>query len=216
MPNWVYNSLTITGDKEQINKLKEQVGKSFTVPFEKFDFETREYSVVYTTHDNPVFAFWNIIAPTDLEEYPKQPPRLRDASANSILKNLGASNDWYNWNLRNWGTKWDVANDSTIGTDINNPDNLVYLFDTAWSPPVDAIQKLSEQYPELEMEMRYEEEQGWGGELLFNDGGYSVIKEWDIPSSHADYMEHDMVDSCLCAHEDDPDDWYDDCPRNSE
>jgi hypothetical protein len=37
MPNWVYNSLTIEGNPDSVNKLKEQVGKSFTLAQENQD-----------------------------------------------------------------------------------------------------------------------------------------------------------------------------------
>jgi hypothetical protein len=41
-----------------------------------------------------------------------------------------------------------------------------------------------------------------------------VAKEWGIPDSHADNEERDRP--CVCEWEpDDPDYWYDDCPRET-
>ena len=40
--------------------------------------------------------------------------------------------DWYNWSIHNWGTKWDACN-SHIESD--DEDYIFITFDTAWSPP---------------------------------------------------------------------------------
>jgi hypothetical protein len=49
--------------------------------------------------------------------------------------------DWYSWNLANWGTKWDVELEVLERPDANT---LVAAFDSAWSPPIEAYQKLEE------------------------------------------------------------------------
>jgi hypothetical protein len=58
------------------------------------------------------------------------------------LKYFG-SKDWYDWNVSNWGTKWDVGGQGN--SDIR-PDGLMLhtTFDSAWSPPVNAYVKLEE------------------------------------------------------------------------
>jgi hypothetical protein len=78
MPNWVYNSLTIEGNPDSVNKLKEQVGKSFTLAQENQDmgdissngFPTK---IVQVNYANPIFAFHNIYSYKDAgitdEEY---------------------------------------------------------------------------------------------------------------------------------------------------
>jgi len=68
-----------------------------------------------------------------------------------------------------------------------------------------------EQFPELEFEIRWEEEQGFGAELSGSDGTLEVTSEWDIPDSHADYEKKGDLDSCECARSDDPHEWYEDC-----
>jgi hypothetical protein len=50
--------------------------------------------------------------------------------------------NWYNWNIDNWGTKWDVGRDGDVG-DVN--DTMISLnFDSAWSPPIAGYEKLEE------------------------------------------------------------------------
>lgn len=47
---------------------------------------------------------------------------------------------WYEWSIENWGTKWDVCD---IGGDTEI-DNFNIYFNTAWSPPLVAYEKLKE------------------------------------------------------------------------
>ena len=47
---------------------------------------------------------------------------------------------WYNWNVENWGTKWEVTYVHFARVDDNT---LQLTFDTAWSPPVSFYEWLS-------------------------------------------------------------------------
>jgi hypothetical protein len=58
------------------------------------------------------------------------------------LKYFG-SKDWYDWNVSNWGTKWDVGEQGC--SDIRPDGRMLHTyFDSAWSPPVNAYAKLEE------------------------------------------------------------------------
>jgi hypothetical protein len=153
MPNWVNNELIITAEPEVINKIVAQV----SAPFERryydhFKDETR------TERIEKPFSFWNIVKPTDLEAY-------EDAKG----KSQDGPDHWYQWNIRNWGTKWDV-NDVYGGTIRDDGKTISYAFDTAWSPPVDAIDKLANQYPSAQLTLNWTEEQGFGGTIEWEDG----------------------------------------------
>lgn len=44
--------------------------------------------------------------------------------------------NWYDWHISNWGTKWDVGGD---GYDVDISDDgrvMTVNFDSAWSPPI--------------------------------------------------------------------------------
>jgi len=205
MPNWVYNHLTIEGSEEEIAKVKAQLGK----PIQKRYAEDKEV----TNYSNPIISFWNIIAPPDdkLDEY-----FGTHGYANGEKQGQTEYN-WYNFNNTKWGTKWDIAvRDSEEYSDTSLEEEhatvLRYRFNTAWSPPLPAIEELSLQYPKLEITLEYEEEQGWGGEILWTEEGSSIIREYDIPNSHKDYADRDEVDNCVCQREEDEDEWYSDCP----
>lgn len=45
------------------------------------------------------------------------------------------SDDWYDWCVSHWGTKWDLW-DVEVTTHVNGDSkSVVYRFDSAWSPP---------------------------------------------------------------------------------
>ena len=205
MPNWVFNGLTIEGNPEQADKLVKQMNTPFVDSIKAdgdlaFSIEERKYS-------NPIFSFRNIIAPTDLETYHKQP----DFSSDKPY----SGNDWYSFNNREWGTKWDVAvpdennyTDTTIQEEMNGENKVVYYtFDTAWAPPTPAIEKLSEQYPDLLMTLNYREEGGWGGEVEYLKGEMISESEYNnkCEECNYEYEDDEIVDEC--------EDCYTVCPK---
>lgn len=223
MPNWVYNTVAISGDRPTLDALKAQLNQPVTkyYPEHKFDNDTKEHTLVPSVqhYSNPVFSFWNVIAPTDLDTYFGQHtfepvPEGTDILA-KIRNDFATKSDWYNWNVRNWGTKWDIAvedNEKFAETELeDNGDSLLYRFSTAWSPVFEVFDVLSSQYPTLDFDYEYEEEQGWGGNAVYHNGEMITHSQYDIPSSHADYVERNR--ECSCEVEGDyPQFWYEDCP----
>ena len=226
MPNWVYNNLTVTGTRSELDAVAEQMNASYTRAYNATVFDEREGKLVLrhevvTEHD-PVFSFWNIISPDPsiMDEYSAvhRAEGTRTGWLPDLLTIAGSplaevpdgpiSNHWYDWNVRNWGTKWDAGD---VSSERHADDHLTYNFSTAWSPPVEAITTLSKQHPTVSFTLESEEEQGWGVELEFRNGEQTVLREWDIPDSHAEHEEHDRP--CVCEFEDDQQYWYDDCPR---
>jgi rubredoxin len=182
MPNWVTNHVTITGEESLVKEVGERLRAH--VPH----------------HEEPaVLSFWNIIKPdaTIVEDY------------NSACDQVGMMNrnNWYNWNLRNWGCKWD-ANGPAMD---ELPGQLRYTFDTAWSPPTQAMESLAEQYPDLTIRVRFIEEQGWGGEMIGSGTDWEELDSWDIPETHAEDVK--IYDECRQCEAQDEEYMYDDCPK---
>jgi len=120
--------------------------------------------------------------------------------------------NWYNFNVREWGTKWDARDVDLLEDDETY---LHYKFDTAWSPPNEVIAKLAEQNPNLNLTLEYREEQGWGGEITFTGSSVEVVKEWDVPETHAEEIEANNGDCWKCENFDgNYSDLYQDCPEN--
>ena len=61
---------------------------------------------------------------------------------------------WWDWRVQNWGTKWNSYDCEVIEMD---DDQVEYTFSTAWSPPEGVIEKLREQYPDIQVTAFYDE-----------------------------------------------------------
>jgi hypothetical protein len=201
MPNWVYNGLTIEGSPDQVKSLMAQMNKPFKQMHDSWNSETMQMEKKVTLYSEPIFAFHNIYNYMDAgiteEAYLSQPAHNPDMK--EWFKFEGS--DWYNFNVREWGTKWDVAKSAegyadTYMEDSANGENHVvfYNFNTAWSRPMSALIKLSLQYPNLLMTLSYEEETGWGGELELLNG--VVISESEYENQCRDCDATDQMEYC--------------------
>jgi len=209
MPNWVDNSVSVSGSEKDIEAF---VAKATAVhPCVEADGG----EVAMTTE--PEFSFWNFVRPPqeaiDSGEY-------FGTHGYQDGKTVGHTpNNWYEWNNREWNTKWDACD---VNLDVQDGGKSVWIgFQTAWSIPVPVFEAMVKQHPELEFEMRSQEEQGWGAEYTSSDGEEdgeerSLIEtsSWDIPESHQDWVDLGDPEGCVCEWSDE-DDWYDDCPRES-
>ncbi len=64
-----------------------------------------------------------------------------EAQVKSNLEKHGYAN-WYDWNVANWGTKWDISSDDGLMQRLSE-NTLDASFDSAWSPPTSAYEKLA-------------------------------------------------------------------------
>jgi hypothetical protein len=64
-----------------------------------------------------------------------------EAQQAANVEKYGYAN-WYDHNVNEWGTKWDVSADGNPAQDIEG--GLMLGFDSAWSPPIAAYEKLTE------------------------------------------------------------------------
>lgn len=195
MPNWVYNGLTIEGNPEQVEKLVEQMNRPFVDSI--ISNGDLAYQVKQTKYVNPIFSFRNIIGPTDLEAYKAQP------WTGDMENRVEHPDSWYNWNIRNWGVKWDVAvsiddqyPDTYMEGPVENGENKVvyYNFNTPWGIADKALTNLSSQYPSLLFTLSYEEETGWGGELEILRG--VIISQSEYENKCRDCDTEDQMEYC--------------------
>ena len=102
--------------------------------------------------------------------YP-MPKKLEDTEA--ILE---SGQGWYSWRVNNWGTKWDVDCHYYDVREYDGNSTVITLsFNSAWSPPRVAFEKLMEQYPEISVDHYYFEP---GCDYVgYNDTDYSP---WEI------------------------------------
>jgi len=198
MPNWVFNHLTVKGDSKDVDVVKAQLNSPFSKEHTSWNPKTQTLDKSTTTYSNPVFAFWNIVRPDDLYTYAQQ------SDPNADPKVPWSGDNWYDWNIRNWGCKWDVGisdDNEFLDTSMDElkDGGVQYNFDTAWSPPSEAIEKLSTQHPNLTFKLYYEEEQGWGAEVEYINGEGKVILEYDDRCHECSEINSmDYCDDCGC------------------
>ena len=79
--------------------------------------------------------------------------------------------NWYDWCVNNWGTKWDIA-EAYIGNDADE-DEIDFSFETAWAPPVEAFRHWAEQDGRINYRLYYfEEGMGFVGEAQYESEGF--------------------------------------------
>ena len=78
--------------------------------------------------------------------------------------------NWYNWHIANWGTKWDLSSDTYFNS-LMEEKELEYQFNTAWGPPINWLATVSEMYPLLTFSLKYAESGcNFAGLLKIKDG----------------------------------------------
>lgn len=101
-------------------------------------------------------AVWAARGPSGenfFEVWAPMPPEIRDGSGLEACR----------WGDRNWGTKWgayhtaqsDLTLEGAHGDEVEVTHDI--HFDTAWAPPCEAVQKLSQLHPKWELELAYSE-----------------------------------------------------------
>ena len=99
------------------------------------------------------------------------------------VEELGYGN-WYDYCVGEWGTKWDVGQDGA--TDVHPDGKMLHTyFDSAWSPPIQAYEKLTEL--------------GFTVGAMYYEGGMSYAGVWE--DGNDDYYDlggmksHDVADT---------------------
>ena len=109
MPNWCNNTITLTGPKEKITAIYAKAKE-----------------------DNAL-----------LQQLKPMPEALEGTTSPSPTEGkvqplVDGFDNWYDWRVQNWGSKWDVDADnlelSEDGTTIEG------WFDSAWAPPIHAYE----------------------------------------------------------------------------
>lgn len=148
MPNWCSNKLYIYG--ENLENFKKTV-RGFPAEYAKSEVELRiSGSKKPEEVQLAEFSFHAVVPIPD-----------------DILA-AGYSQSGYNWQIGHWGTKWDVGEFNLVEPSSME---LIYHFDTAWSPPVEWVKKASAQMPQYIFSLAFHEESdAFAGKLKFQNG----------------------------------------------
>lgn len=124
------------------------------------------------------------------------------------LRSSSTGDNWYASNIENWGTKWDACDDYWE----NYGDGTGFIqFQTAWDIPIPIFKAMCGRYKTLSFTFDSLEEQGWGKKFYSQDGKLQLEEEWDIPTTHAEWIK--LGEECKSCIWDDEDDHYPDCPK---
>lgn len=193
MPNHCENILGIAGDKEDVEKFLEFVSRP--VPHKG----KQEVSI-----------FDNLIPmPEELSGTNKSFMNENSSEESVSLQEKFGYDNWYDWALNNWGTKWGdyELTKSTIQTMDSSRWNseidsieyrkvyyMHFYYTTAWGPGSDEIMSaLAEQFPQLNAMLYYEEPgMGFAGFVVVKDGSIAHNEQWEHHQFYKDITEIDF------------------------
>lgn len=156
MPNHITTRIKITGDPEAVKRVLNKI-------------------------KNDEFGMGTI----DFEKIIPMPKNIFKGNLGVRERELYGNNNWYDWSVANWGTKWN-AYGFDPNTDYSKEKELNFL--TAWSAPHPVIAKLSEMFPSVKLEHEWADEDiGMNcGRHVYYDG--ERIEEY-YPESEMDRLE---------------------------
>lgn len=159
MPNCSTNHTVFVGPKAALDDIARAI-----TPDGEFDFNqinptpailSELAAPIRTVPDTEFAAKYNLdAAPTTIDElhafitaqqFPHGLQDVPETALRAIIDTYG-HDDWYNWRVSNWGTKWtgDVAN-----TEHFHDNLLIVTYDTAWAPPTGIFTTLRANYEGL-------------------------------------------------------------------
>jgi|TARA_R110000823_G_scaffold187405_3_gene319673 hypothetical protein len=133
MPNHCANRIEIQGEAKDVKRVKKFL--------ENKDTDT-------------CFDFNNILPMPKELEGTSSPTEEPNSFKNRRLRKVYGTDNWYDWRILHWGTKWN-SYDGKI--DNEDEEYIVYTFDTAWSPPEPVIHALREKFEEVDITAFFDE-----------------------------------------------------------
>ena len=153
MPNWCNNTITIRGSADKLKSI--------------WDTAQKQDGLLAALVPQPEDMFHGNLGEAERAECAEK----------------GIPN-WYDWNVANWGTKWDVGLEGLEYTVLEDGSaEISGWFDSAWSPPIDALSTFSDANEDCSVECYYLET------------GMCFVGFWD--SNGAD--DHYEYDDCTSA-----------------
>lgn len=181
MPNWCENDLYIRG-KEVKNVLKfiDNEANDTVIDFDRIIPYPKEYKEL----DEKAEAYRRDLGKANKSWF-KKFALARVCKKYNVEKpdyfafKDGFNSGGYEWCIENWGTKWDAKNSVLMG---DSEEEAMITFDTAWSPPLPVIKRLSEIFPEHHFVLNYFEG------LIGFQGTYEVINGQVLEDWCSDYQ----------------------------
>ena len=164
MPNWCDNQITITGPNSVIDKIEKIVKED-------------------DSHENNGLLNFMKPMPTELEGTTSP-----SSSADKPQPMIEGFDNWYDWRVENWSTKWEVCEfygvDRQYLSEQNEGESMItFGFSSAWAPPIGAYEQFLIDNEDCSLKAYYYE------------GGCDFMGEWDNGSDDcyqpSDYKSDD-------------------------
>jgi len=153
MPNWCNNTITITGSTETIKTLWD---------------EAKEQN-----------GLLNAMVPMPKALEDTTSPTPEDKSQPMV----DGVDNWYDWHVKYWGTKWDIDLEGLEYKDIGDGTSSITGYaDSAWSPPIEAFSTFCDDMD------------GVFAELMYFEGGMAYTGCWSSEGAD-DYYDYGHCDN---------------------
>lgn len=197
MPNWCFQYAQVDGEVEDIQEFIDAI--RVTPASVDLNDDTDK---------------WNIN-----QLHPTPEPLMRaikgsgaDAESEENMRLMQENEDefgfrtWYDWRHENWGTKWGACHiqlDEDEFKEINengtSRPSLMFSFESAWSPAVQLMQKVSAKFPKLIFGIYFTEEANFfAGYCVFHNG--NIVKDYETPAEVMKEQE-DLEDDSQWFHD---------------
>ena len=149
MPNWCHNRVEIYSDNpEDLKQIKSifEAERPLHEIIPEPDWKTIPLTEEYLTHHG--------IKVGELGELPV-PPDPDEKWGTPRFKSTGRADErWYDWRIENWGIKWDIGD---IDLQDEDPQQLIYTFETPWGPPEYICSALRKKFENLSITWFFDE-----------------------------------------------------------
>ena len=156
MPNWCNNTITLTGPKEKITAIYNKAKE-----------------------DN---ALLQQLKPMPKELEGTTSPAPKEGKVQPLVDGF---DNWYDWRVENWGTKWEVDMDGLELSDDGT--TITGWFDSAWAPPIHAYEYFLTDNEDCSISS------------LYYEGGMDFAGHWedfaDMTVTPGDFTADEMEDS---------------------
>ena len=166
MPNWCSNNLSVHGKIEDMKKFMEVI----TIGEDEYSLLSKLYPTPEELNIGDVSFTVDEQQQANLEKY--------------------GYKSWYDWRIEKWGCKWPES-DLYVGQEYTeNKDGtatIAFNFESPWSPPLEAFDKISLDYPNLLFCIYYEEPgMAFCGNCVWAQGERKEQSQSELISSYFD------------------------------
>jgi hypothetical protein len=180
MPNWCNNNITIEGPKDKIKNLWDNI------------------------QADPDKGFFQhlVPAPKELDGTTSPTPEPGWANYKGPQPVVDGCDNWYDWRVKYWGTKWDISIDDS-GLFYEEDGDKAYIkgwYDTAWAPALDCFDTFLRKHNDIYITNLYFEG-GCDFAGIYTDGHDDCINPSDYKAD--DFLEADrdtvvgQLDECF-------------------